>query len=299
MVEREPLTWPSGLMGGLMAARTAEQEHTNSTAAWHLARDRHRMSRQGCITISQMLAFVFLTACHGVPLISAGYLYHCSGFAHLCVLVQQAHFHKIWRVAHGRAVCKNAFHCLLSPPAHSRIRTWSHIHTWLCTLTHAHTCTQSWLLKVLTWAMPLCQLFPVGRLSTCLIFHACAEFLCLSKLTVDADFIVSNKVFHLNPAPTHTILFQRAPLIMQHIIQSWVHTCKQPLGLPITGLINALENMPHILIQSLKGHFPSWHRRFGGVSVPSWGGFPYLQIDVSANTKLVFLLIQPVAQEEV
>lgn len=128
-------------------------------------------------------------------------------------------------VSHMEEQCVNAFHCFLSPPAHSRIRTWSHIHTWLCTLTHAHTCTQSWLLKVLTWAMPLCQLFPVGRLSTCLIFHACAEFLCLSKLTVDADFIVSNKVFPLNPAPTHTILFQRAPLIMQHIIQSWVHTC--------------------------------------------------------------------------
>lgn len=82
--------------------------------------------------------------------------------------------------------------------------THTYTHDPTFTLTHAHTCAQWWLLKVLTWAMPLCQLFPVGRLSTCLIFHACSEFLSSSKLTVDADFIVSNKVFRLNPAPTHT-----------------------------------------------------------------------------------------------
>lgn len=36
-----------------------------------------------------MLSFIFLTAWLCGPLISAGYLYHCSGFAHLCVLLQQ------------------------------------------------------------------------------------------------------------------------------------------------------------------------------------------------------------------
>ncbi len=43
-----------------------------------------------------------------------------------------------------------------------------------------------------------------------------------------AEFIVSDKDFHLNPAP-NSIRFHQAPLIVQHISQSWAHLHWQPL----------------------------------------------------------------------
>lgn len=69
-------------------------------------------------------------------------------------------------VTHARAMCEKMFFlCYLSMLVPSSPLT--HVHT----PTYTSTCIQPWLLKVLTWAKHLCQLFPVGRLSTCFYFH--------------------------------------------------------------------------------------------------------------------------------
>lgn len=111
-----------------------------------------------------------------------------------------------------------------------------HIHTQ-----HTHTCAQTWLLKVLTWAMP------VSPLSCGETFHLpfskstselTVEFLSTLCAHQDIDWI---KGFHLYPAPTLlSIRFHQATLIMQRIIQSQ-HTYTSSLFcLTIIGLISAL-----------------------------------------------------------
>ena len=102
-----------------------------------------------------------------IPLLWFGTFMHVATTtrAFACIL-------KTCDVAHIRAMCeKTVFLRLINRPVPSSPLTHAHMitHTlgFAHTHPHTHTCVQTWLLKVLTWAMALCQLFPVGRLSTC------------------------------------------------------------------------------------------------------------------------------------
>lgn len=131
---------------------------------------------------------------------------------------------------------------LTGPPTHSRMHSWSHMYPWVlgCARTHTHphasARVQTWLLEVLTWAMPLCQLFPVERLSTC-CFSIGSECELVSnwRLHFFHFFFFLEASTSSWPLTSHSILHAFPPRIITNSTQqSW-------LGLThmSTGLINA------------------------------------------------------------
>lgn len=156
---------------------------TNSSVACCPSQDQHvgRFFMLTEDTLSSMTAVDFSSfsqpAC-GALLITAEYLYHCSGFAHFCALLTTAEhlpLNLTCRTQQQNVKLLLSAVCTLQP---THPYTHDQTHTHLALHTHAHTYMRTdLLLKVLTWAMPPCQLFPVGRLSTYIFFHASSDFI--------------------------------------------------------------------------------------------------------------------------